>query len=77
MSRAVVRWRSGPGRTGRPFGLTKFDERMPMSCAVRFISTTKFSTEPETPSASRNAMSFADCTISIFSASSTVTVWPT
>ena len=41
-----------------------------------FISSANFSTEPETPSASTTAMSFADFTISILSALSTVTWVP-
>ena len=61
---------------GRPFGLTQFDWVMPSRRLVRFISAEKFSTEPETPSASTTAMSFADFTISIFSALSTVTWLP-
>ncbi len=49
---------------------------MPSRCAVRFISSAKSSTEPDTPSASTTAMSFADFTISILRALSTVTCVP-
>ena len=62
---------------GRPFGLTKLDCVMPSRRAVAFISSAKASIEPETPSASTTAMSFADFTISILSALSTVTCVPT
>ena len=49
---------------------------MPSLRLALFISAEKFSTEPETPSASTTATSFADFTISIFSALSTVTWLP-
>ena len=61
---------------GRPFGLTQLDWVMPRFLLVLFISSENFSTEPPTPSASTTAMSFADFTISIFSALSTVTCVP-
>ena len=61
---------------GSPFGLTKWDSRMPSAAAARFISPAKASTEPETPSAMVTATSFADLTISIFSALSSVTSVP-
>ncbi len=49
---------------------------MPSRCAVLFISAENPSTDPPTPSASTTAMSFADLTIIIFSALSTVTCVP-
>ena len=48
----------------------------PSADAVWFISAAKDSTEPETPSAMVTAMSFADFTISILSALSSVTCEP-
>ena len=71
-SRAELIWFSA----GRPFGLTQFDCVMPRRRDVAFISSENFSTEPPTPSASTYATSFADFTISILSALSTVTVVP-
>ena len=50
---------------------------MPSRCAVSVISCAKSSIEPPTPSASRTAMSFADFTIIILIALSTVTWVPT
>src|SRR3974377_989352 len=50
---------------------------MPSRRALAFIMSAKPSIEPPTPSAIVTAMSFADFTISIFSALSTVTVVPT
>ena len=61
---------------GRPFGLTQLDWVMPRFLLVVFISAEKFSTEPDTPSASTTAMSLADFTIRIFSALSTVILVP-
>ena len=72
-SRAEVIWSSA----GRPLGLTKLDWIMPRRRAVAFISSAKLSIEPATPSASTTAMSFADFTINILSALSTVTTVPT
>ena len=57
--------------------MTKFVWVMPSWRAVRVISAANFSTEPDTPSASTTAMSFADLTIIILSALSTVTWMPT
>ena len=61
---------------GRPFGLTQLDCVMPRFFAVAFISSENFSIEPPTPSASTTAMSFADFTIIILSALSTVSCVP-
>ena len=71
-SRAEVIWPSA----GSPFGLTQLDWVMPRRCEVAFISSANFSIDPSTPSASTTAMSFAECTSSIFSALSTVTWMP-
>ena len=49
---------------------------MPRRRAALFISSENFSTEPEMPSAVTTAMSFADFTIIIFSALSSVTWVP-
>src|SRR5690348_12162110 len=72
MSRADVICSSA----GRPFGLTQLDWVMPRRREAAFISSANFSIEPETPSASTTAMSFADFTISILIALSTVTCVP-
>ncbi len=58
----------------QPFGFLKWLCVMPSPCAVRFISATKASTLPPTPSAKVTARSFADFTIKIFSALSTVMI---
>src|SRR5262249_34796536 len=71
-SRADVTWFSA----GRPFGLTKLLCDIPRRRALAFIRSAKPSIDPPTPSAMGTAMSFADFTISIFSALSTVTVVP-
>ena len=72
MSRAeVICWSAGS-----PCGLTKFDCVMPRRRALAFIWSAKPSTEPPTPSAITTAMSFADFTISILIALSSVTVVP-
>ena len=49
---------------------------MPMARAVSFISAAKASTEPEMPSAMVIDVSFADFTMMIFSAFSSVTSVP-
>ncbi|MFK4619833.1 hypothetical protein ABIF50_003110 [Bradyrhizobium diazoefficiens] len=49
---------------------------MPSFLAVSFIMTEKPSIDPPTPSASTTAMSFADLTIIIFRALSTVSCVP-
>src|SRR4026209_1554927 len=72
-SRAEEMWFSA----GRPFGLTKLLCDMPSRRALAFIRSAKPAIEPPTPSALATAMSFADFTISIFSALSTVTLVPT
>ena len=72
MSRAEVICSSA----GRPFGLTQLDCVMPRRREAAFMSSANFSIEPDTPSASTTAMSFADFTIIILSALSTVTVVP-
>ena len=50
---------------------------MPSRCALVFILSANLSIDPATPSARATAMSFAECTIIILSALSTVTVVPT
>ena len=72
-SRAEVTWSSA----GSPLGLTKLVCAMPSRCAARFISAANAGTDPDTPSASTTAKSFADFTIIILSALSTVTLMPT
>ena len=72
MSRAEVTWRE----SGSPLGLKKRDSRMPIDDAAAFISSANASTDPETPSAMVTARSFADFTISIFRALSSVTSVP-
>src|SRR5258705_3013916 len=49
---------------------------MPRLCASAFISSANFSIDPDTPSASTTAISFGECTSSIFNALSTVTSVP-
>jgi hypothetical protein len=72
MSRAEVICSSA----GRPFGLTQLDWVMPSRREAAFMASANFSIEPDTPSASTTEMSFADFTIIIFKALSTVTVVP-
>ena len=72
MSRAEVICSSA----GSPFGLTQLDCVMPRRRDAAFMSSANFSIEPDTPSASTTDMSFADFTIIILSALSTVTWMP-
>jgi len=70
MSRADVICSSA----GSPFGLTKCDCVMPSRCALRFHLVGEVFDRAADASAITTAMSFADFTISILSALSTVTV---
>ncbi len=72
MSRAEVIWFSA----GKPFGLTQFDCVMPSLRELAFIMSAKPSIEPPTPSAIVTDTSFADLTMIIFSALSSVTSVP-
>ena len=71
-SRAVVLWPA----PGRPCGLMKRVPIIPSRRASRFMSATNAASVPPSISATATATSFADFTISIFSALSTVTTVP-